>query len=211
MSHSERKLLPFPREHVFCVVADVRSYPQFVPWVVRSRIITESPRYAEAELAVGFHLLSEKYVSRITMDPPKRLVVRAWLCWGGGAHAQDWPPAPPRRSPLSPPQTRALNTRLFHHLTNEWTFDQGPSPDMTWLSFSVDFSFRSPLYTAAASVFFDEVTSKMVGAFETRCAETWAARKAEAAAAEVLRPRPTTPTPARTPSRAPPPTLPSLW
>ena len=106
MSHSERKLLPFPREHVFCVVADVRSYPQFVPWVVRSRIITESPRYAEAELAVGFHLLSEKYVSRITMDPPKRLVVRAWLCWGGGARPRLAVCTPTSLTPLPTPDPR---------------------------------------------------------------------------------------------------------
>ncbi len=33
----------------------------------------------------------------------------------------------------------------------------GPTPHTTWLSFDVDFAFKSPLYRHVASVFFEEV------------------------------------------------------
>ena len=33
----------------------------------------------------------------------------------------------------------------------------GPTPHTTWLTFEVDFAFKSPLYRQVASVFFEEV------------------------------------------------------
>ena len=99
-------------------------------------------------------------------------------------------------SPLGLAQAEARDTQLFHYLINEWSFESGPgSPhgagahsgpvsraegavdpppsDSTWLSFSVEFAFRGPLYAAAARLFRDEVVANMVGAFQERCASTW--------------------------------------
>lgn len=33
----------------------------------------------------------------------------------------------------------------------------GPTPHTTWLTFEVDFAFKSPLYRQVASIFFEEV------------------------------------------------------
>ena len=66
-------------------------------------------------------------------------------------------------------QAIAEGSSLFNHLRNEWTFDQGPTPGSCWLGFSVDFSFRSALYAHASSLFFDEVVTQMVSAFQDRC------------------------------------------
>lgn len=49
------------------------------------------------------------------------------------------------------------DSTLFDHLDSTWEFKPGPVPNSTWLSFSVDFAFKSPLYHHIASVFFDEV------------------------------------------------------
>jgi ribosome-associated toxin RatA of RatAB toxin-antitoxin module len=38
-----------------------------------------------------------------------------------------------------------------------WEFAPGPTPNSCWLSFSVDFAFKSPLYGQLATVFFKEV------------------------------------------------------
>jgi len=49
----------------------------------------------------------------------------------------------------------------------------GPSPNSTWLSFSVDFAFMNPLYANIAQLFFSEVVTCMMGAFEGRCRELY--------------------------------------
>ena len=61
---------------------------------------------------------------------------------------------------LSPPAqviSRVYDSTLFDHLDSTWDFKPGPTPHSTWLSFTVDFAFKSPLYHHIASVFFDEV------------------------------------------------------
>ena len=49
------------------------------------------------------------------------------------------------------------DSTLFDHLDSTWDFQPGPTPHSTWLSFTVDFAFKSPLYHHIATVFFDEV------------------------------------------------------
>lgn len=140
---------------MYRVVSSVTEYKKFVPWCVDSHVLLSQPRYMEAELSVGFQLFSERYLSRVTLEPGTRVIARA------------------------------RDTQLFSHLTNEWHFSPGPTTASTWLTFSVDFQFRSVLYSQAASVFFDEVVAKMVGAFEKRCAAVWEAERAQRNAAAV--------------------------
>ncbi len=52
--------------------------------------------------------------------------------------------------------SHVYDSTLFDHLDSTWEFKPGPLPGSTWLSFSVDFAFKSPLYHHIASVFFDE-------------------------------------------------------
>lgn len=76
-SHKERRLLKFPPQHVYSVVSNVAEYKEFVPWCIDSRVIKhDSPRYMEAELSVGFQFFSERYISRVTMEPESRVEVR---------------------------------------------------------------------------------------------------------------------------------------
>ena len=58
---------------------------------------------------------------------------------------------------------------LFSHLDSSWKFQPGPTPQSVWMTFHVDFAFKSPLYRHVASLFFEEVVEKMMGAFEGRC------------------------------------------
>lgn len=53
--------------------------------------------------------------------------------------------------------SHVYDSTLFDHLDSTWEFKPGPTPSSTWLYFSVDFAFKSPLYRHIASVFFDEV------------------------------------------------------
>lgn len=55
--------------------------------------------------------------------------------------------------------SKVSDSTLFDHLDTTWEFKSGPTPSTTWLNFSIDFAFKSPLYRHIAGVFFDEVSS----------------------------------------------------
>lgn len=65
------------------------------------------------------------------------------------------------------------DSALFHHLESTWQMKPGPNPGSTWLSFSVDFAFLNPLYANIAHLFFSEVVTRMMGAFEGRCKQLY--------------------------------------
>ena len=58
--------------------------------------------------------------------------------------------------------SKVFDSTLFDHLDSTWDFKVGPSPSSTWLTFSVDFGFKSPLYRSVASVFFEEVKRPLI-------------------------------------------------
>ncbi|KAL4443874.1 hypothetical protein ABPG75_011611 [Micractinium tetrahymenae] len=142
--YHEKKLLGWTPRQVYDVVAAVEHYHQFVPWCQRSNVLLRRPPgYLEAELEVGFQMFVERYTSKVTLQCPSAV------------------------------HSRVDNSTLFSHLTNKWEFRLGPTPHTTWLSFEVDFAFKSPLYRHVASVFFEEVVQRMMGAFEGRCAHLY--------------------------------------
>jgi coenzyme Q-binding protein COQ10 len=49
-------------EQLFEVVSSVQHYYQFVPWCVGSRVLREDAdgKYLEAELQIGFQMISER-------------------------------------------------------------------------------------------------------------------------------------------------------
>jgi len=55
------------------------------------------------------------------------------------------------------------------HLTNTWEF-KPKGPKSCEVSFDLNFDFRSPLFRAAMTSFFDHALAKMVAAFEARAA-----------------------------------------
>lgn len=93
----------------------------------------------DAELKVGFGYLNEKYMSKVTMQRP--LVVTAI----------------------------STQTNLFEYLKTEWKFSPARDPSSTWVTFQIDFKFKSSIYNNLCDVFMTEVVDKMVRAFEQRC------------------------------------------
>jgi len=60
---------------MFALVADVRRYPEFLPWVTGTRIRSESEHELVADLLVGFRMIRESFTSRVTLDRPSRIHV----------------------------------------------------------------------------------------------------------------------------------------
>ena len=67
-SYDEVRHVPFSPRLMFDLVADVGSYPEFLPWCVGARLRDRQPHTFLADLVIGFGLLREKYTSRVNLD-----------------------------------------------------------------------------------------------------------------------------------------------
>lgn len=67
--HSETRILPYAPRQVYDLVADIESYPEFLPWCVGSRIISSSDTQVTADLLIGFRMFRERFRSRVDLDP----------------------------------------------------------------------------------------------------------------------------------------------
>ena len=72
----ETRRLPYSAEQMFDLVADVDKYPEFLPWVVATRVRNESDTALTADMLVGFKALREKFTSKVVMDRPRTLSVQ---------------------------------------------------------------------------------------------------------------------------------------
>src|SRR5690242_15101540 len=75
--HEEQKMLAYPADELFSVVADVKEYPSFVPWCSGARIRQADPREIIADLDIGFGPFKESFTSEVTLDRPRQVIVRA--------------------------------------------------------------------------------------------------------------------------------------
>jgi len=73
--HSETRALPYSPEQMFDMVADVRRYPEFLPWVSAMRVRQDSDTETVADMIVGFKGLRETFTSRVQKSRPDRITV----------------------------------------------------------------------------------------------------------------------------------------
>ncbi|MGE8140825.1 type II toxin-antitoxin system RatA family toxin [Novosphingobium sp. NPDC080210] len=71
----EVRRLPYTVEQMFDLVADVARYGEFLPWVVATRIRSDSETEMVADMLVGFKALREKFTSRVIKSRPHRIEV----------------------------------------------------------------------------------------------------------------------------------------
>ncbi len=73
--HSEHKHFPYTPEQLFDLVADVKRYDEFLPWVTAVRVRSSSEAETVADLIVGFNAFKERFTSRVQKERPGRIVV----------------------------------------------------------------------------------------------------------------------------------------
>ena len=73
--HSETRRLPYTPEQMFDLVADVRRYPEFLPWVSAMRVRKDTPEETLADMIVGFKGLRETFTSKVTKQQPETIRV----------------------------------------------------------------------------------------------------------------------------------------
>ena len=73
--HSEVKHLPYTPEQLFELVAEVKRYDEFLPWVTAVRVRSSSETEMLADLIVGFGAFKERFTSRVHKERPRRILV----------------------------------------------------------------------------------------------------------------------------------------
>ena len=73
--HTEKRHLPYTPEQLFDLVADIRNYPEFLPWVAAVRVRSDSPGEMVADLVVGFRALKETFTSRVRKRRPEEIEI----------------------------------------------------------------------------------------------------------------------------------------
>ncbi|KIK65302.1 hypothetical protein GYMLUDRAFT_159323 [Collybiopsis luxurians FD-317 M1] len=155
---SESKVLPYSKKELFDVVANVSSYPHFVPFCTGSRILNiperkeMEPFTMDAELTVGFLSFNESYISRVSCVPYSSVQAVA-----------------------------SSSTPLFETLATIWRFqstEQDGDSQSTLVTLDLSFAFANPVHAVVSSAFFGQVSKQMVQAFQDRCSKVYGSHTA---------------------------------
>jgi coenzyme Q-binding protein COQ10 len=143
-THFETKRLPYSAQQMYDLVADVGSYPKFLPWNSAARIRSRTPvagggEVMEADLVISFKVFRERFGSRVTLWPEARKIDTEYL---------DGP---------------------FRHMRSNWAFRDIPGGSE--VDFHVDFEFRNAILQGIIGVVFNDAMQRVVRAFERRAAE----------------------------------------
>jgi coenzyme Q-binding protein COQ10 len=140
---------------MFDLVADVESYPHFVPLcerlVVRGHASATGKEILVADMTISFKLIRETFTSRVTLDRPNLRISATYL---------DGP---------------------FRYLDNRWSFVP-LSDNESIVRFSIDYEFRSRMLSALMGAVFDRAFRKFAEAFEARADEIYSKSSAAVAA-----------------------------
>lgn len=74
-THAEKQIVPYTPEQLFDLVADVGSYPRFLPWCVAARVRNRSESHLISDMTIGFGPFRESFTSRVTLARPRRVIV----------------------------------------------------------------------------------------------------------------------------------------
>ncbi len=67
-THAEQRLIRYSPEQLFQLVADVKRYPEFLPWCLASRIRKQTDTALVADLIIGFQVFKEQFTSHVQMN-----------------------------------------------------------------------------------------------------------------------------------------------
>ncbi|MGB0935199.1 MAG: type II toxin-antitoxin system RatA family toxin [Alphaproteobacteria bacterium] len=75
-THAETRVVPYTPEQMFTLVADIESYPEFLPWCVSARINSREDNEIKADLAIGYKMFREHFVSTVRLSPFEEIRVK---------------------------------------------------------------------------------------------------------------------------------------
>ncbi len=144
--HEEIRQLPYSAQQMFDLVADVGSYPQFLPWTAAARIRSRRPfdggEVMEADLVISFKVFRERFGSRVTLWQEPQVIDTEYI---------DGP---------------------FRYMKSQWRF-RDLAEGGCEVQFRVDFEFRNAILQKLIGVVFNEAMQRIVRAFEGRAADLY--------------------------------------
>ncbi|MCU0900458.1 MAG: type II toxin-antitoxin system RatA family toxin [Cypionkella sp.] len=148
-THTETRFMPYSAQQMYDLVADVGSYPKFLPWNSAARIRSRTPRpdgseVMEADLVISFKVFRERFGSRVILWPAEHKIDTEYL---------DGP---------------------FKHMRSTWKFREAPNG--CEVDFFVDFEFRNAILQGIIGVVFNDAMQRVVRAFERRAVELYGRR-----------------------------------
>ena len=75
ISFKKNKNLSHPVKKIYNLVADVKKYPDFLPWCKNIIIKKKTKKYILTEVKVGFQNINEIYVCKVLLYPQKRITL----------------------------------------------------------------------------------------------------------------------------------------
>ncbi|MEQ8585892.1 MAG: type II toxin-antitoxin system RatA family toxin [Thalassobaculaceae bacterium] len=73
-THAEKRVVPYSPDQMYALVADVETYPQFLPWCVGARIKKREGSVFFADLMIGYKMVRERFTSRVELHPDDRRI-----------------------------------------------------------------------------------------------------------------------------------------
>ena len=138
--------MPYSAQQMYDLVADVGSYPKFLPWCAAARIRSRTPQGAsevmEADLVISFKVFRERFGSRVVLHPNDHKIDTEYL---------DGP---------------------FRYMKSNWAFADRADGGCD-VSFFVDFEFKNAVLQGIIGMVFNEAMQRIVRAFERRAAELY--------------------------------------
>lgn len=128
---------------MFDLIMDIEQYPSFLPWCKRAIIIENNTNYLLADLLISFGLLSQTYRSKVVSIKSNDRFVIK------------------------------INskTAVFDYLNSSWEIFKQES--LTKVVFKIDLSFKSNMLQNLASLFIEEISSKIILRYEARAEEIY--------------------------------------
>ena len=140
-THSELRHMPYTAGQMYDLVADVASYPQFLPWCAAARIRSRTPKGDSeemlADLVISFKVFREKFGSRVVLFADEKKIDTEYL---------DGP---------------------FKFMKSNWSFEDAKEGGCN-VQFFVDFEFKNAILQGIIGLVFNEAMQRIVRAFESR-------------------------------------------
>jgi coenzyme Q-binding protein COQ10 len=141
--------VPFTARQMFDLVADLESYPSFLPLcealLIRHRDQREGNTVLLADMTVGYLSIRETFTSRVELDPAGLTVLASAVPQGRGP---------------------------FQRLDNRWGFR--PAAGGCDVDFFISYTFKSLMLQALVGSLFDRVFRRYTRAFEERAHRVYA-------------------------------------
>jgi coenzyme Q-binding protein COQ10 len=136
-----RHHVPYSARQMYDLVADVESYPEFLPLCdvlrIRSRAHENGLDVLVCDMEVGYHAIRERFKTQVSLDPTTSQILARYI-----------------EGP-------------FRRLENRWRFVDTPTGGSD-VHFFIDYEFKSMLLQMLMGGMFDLAFRKFTAAFEER-------------------------------------------